>query len=75
MAGIRAVQSQFCHHHLPAGVATGVEPSGSEEGPHQQPKGFLHTPFFLTTAGDLVPKKLAVEREEETHKIESSCRV
>lgn len=38
-----------------------VKSSGKGEGSHPQPRGFLHMPFFLTTAGNLVPKKLAVE--------------
>lgn len=40
-----------------------VKPSGKREGSHPQPRGFLHMPFFLITAGNLVPKKLAVETE------------
>lgn len=31
--------------------------------PNPQPRGFHHTPFLLTTAGGLLPKKLAVEIE------------
>lgn len=39
----------------------GSQPSGRGEGPNPQPADFLHTPFFLTTVGGLVPNRLTVE--------------
>lgn len=48
-------------HSSPAGVEDRLQEVGKAPTHHRQSPGFLHTPFFLTTAGALVLKKLAVE--------------
>lgn len=48
-------------HSSPAGVEARLQEVGKAPTHHRQSPGFLHTPFFLTTAGALVLKKLAIE--------------
>lgn len=63
VAGGMATQSQLVTTTIPLQQWELVEPLGNGEDPHTLPKGFLHTPFSLTTVGGLVPKKLAVKTE------------